>query len=240
VTGASSAIGAATARRLARDGFLVYCAARREELLRELAAEIDGVAVPCDVTDDGSVQALAATIGGQLRVLVNNAGSAIEADGPAASDPDHWRRMYELNVLGTLRVCQAMLPALEGSGDGLLVNVGSTAGHEDYVNGGGYIASKRALSSLTRTLREELLGSHVRVTEIAPGMVTAEKLSVVRDGRGQQAADGVHAGVLAALTVEDLAECIAWIVGRPSSVNIDLMVLRAHAQASHHPVDRDD
>ena len=144
VTGASSGIGAATARSLAEAGFRVFCAARRTERVEALADEIGGVAVTCDVTDDASVAALAQAVGSPLDVLVNNAGGAYDLAPVAEADPDDWRRMYEVNVIGLVRVTQALLPALLAADDGagIIVNVGSTAGRIAYENGGGYTAAK--------------------------------------------------------------------------------------------------
>ena len=135
VTGASSGIGAATARRLAADGFRVVCAARRADRIEALADEIGGLAVVCDVTDQASVDALAAAVGPELAVLVNNAGGAVGQEPIERTDPEAWRRMYDSNVLGTLRVTKALLPALRGSGAGTVLNVGSIAGHLAYEGG---------------------------------------------------------------------------------------------------------
>ena len=177
-------------------------------------------------------------VGPRLDVLVNNAGAAHGLSEVAESDPDDWRRMYELNVLGTLRVTQHLLPALEASGNAVIVNVGSTAGHEVYAKGGGYVASKHALASLTQDLRRELLGKPIRVVEIAPGMVKTEEFSVNRLGGDIEKAEAVYAGVDAPLTAIDIAECIAWTASRPPHVNIDLMVVRPRAQVSQYEVHR--
>ena len=238
VTGASSGIGAATARHLAGDGYLVYCAARRLDRLQALAAEIGGEAVTCDVTDADDVQRAAATVGAELDLLVNNAGGAIGLDTVERADMEDWRRMYELNVLGTLRMTRALLPRLVASGAGTIVNVGSTAGHEVYERGGGYVVAKHALSTLTEELRRELFGQPVRVSEVAPGMVKTEEFSLNRLGGDAAKADAVYAGVEAPLTAEDIADCIAWVAGRPPSVNIDLMIVRPRAQISQYEVVR--
>jgi NADP-dependent 3-hydroxy acid dehydrogenase YdfG len=237
VTGASSGIGAATSRALAAAGFTVTCAARRVDRIGALADEIDGVAVACDVTDPAQVAALAGTVGPELSVLVNNAGAAFGLDTVAESDPAQWQQMWELNVLGTLRVTQALLPALIGGGDGLLVNVGSTAGHEAYVKGGGYTVTKTGVAVMTETLRQELLGQPVRITELVPGMVRTEEFSVNRLGDPEAAAK-VYAGVAAPLTAEDVAECVAWVATRPPHVNIDRLVVKPRAQASQYQVHR--
>lgn len=238
VTGASSGIGAATSRRLASDGFAVICVARRTDRITSLADEIGGRWVECDVTEAASVARLAGEVGPELTVLVNNAGGAFGLDTIADSDPDQWQQMFELNVLGTLRVTQALLPALIASGDGLLVNMGSTAGHEAYAKGGGYTVAKTGVAVLTETLRQELLGQPVRITELVPGMVRTEEFSVNRLGDAEAAAK-VYAGVEAPLTADDIADCIGWIATRPQHVNIDRLVVKPRAQASQYQVHRD-
>ena len=237
VTGASSGIGAATARALAAVGYTVTCAARRVDRISALADEIEGVAVACDVTDASQVSALAEAVGPRLSVLVNNAGGAFGLSTVAESDPEQWQQMWELNVLGTLRVTQALLPALVASGDGLLVNVGSTAGHEAYLKGGGYTITKTAVAVMTETLRQELLGEPVRVTELVPGMVKTEEFSINRLGDAEAAAK-VYAGVEAPLSAEDVADCVAWIATRPWHVNIDRLVVKPRAQASQYQIHR--
>jgi NADP-dependent 3-hydroxy acid dehydrogenase YdfG len=238
VTGASSGIGAATARELARLGFHVVCAARREERVRALAEEIGGVAVACDVTDAASVAALAEAAGDVVHVLVNNAGGAFGADPVESADPEQWQAMYDVNVVGLLRVTQALLPALRASGDGLIVNVGSTAGRVAYETGGGYVAAKHATKAVTRTLRLELVGEPIRVSEIAPGMVHTDEFALVRFGGDQARADAVYAGVPDPLVAEDIADAIGWIATRPAHVNVDELVIRPRAQAAQHKVHR--
>ena len=242
VTGASSGIGAATARRLVAEGFHVVAAARRLDRLNELVAEVgDATAVRCDVTDDTSVAGLAETVaglGGTLTVLVNNAGGARGVDEVAAGRVDDWQWMYDVNVLGTLRVTKALLPALEASGRGTIVTVGSTAGFVVYEGGGGYTAAKHAQNALVGTLRLELAGRPVRVTEIDPGMVRTEEFSLNRLG-DQERADAVYAGVKEPLTADDIADCIAFVATRPQHVNIDRLVVRPIAQAAQHKVARE-
>ncbi len=238
VTGASSGIGAATARALAAEGFRVICAARRRERIEALAEEIGGEAVTCDVTSPDSVLALAHAAGESLHVLVNNAGGAFGSESVEAADPDNWRAMYEVNVLGVLNVTQALLPALRASGDGLIVNVGSTAGRVAYEGGGGYTAAKHGTQVLTETLRLELNGEPIRVSEIAPGMVRTDEFALVRFDGDRSKADAVYDGVPDPLVAEDVADAIAWIATRPSHVNIDELVIRPRAQAAQHKVHR--
>jgi NADP-dependent 3-hydroxy acid dehydrogenase YdfG len=237
VTGASSGIGAATARRLASDGFEVVCAARRADRVAALAAEIGGRAVVCDVTSAEDVAALAADVGQRCALLVNNAGGAFGADPVAKSDLDQWRSMYEVNVIGVVAVTKALLPAIVASA-GQIVVIGSTAGQVAYEGGGGYVAAKSALRAVVDTLRLELWDQPVRVCEIAPGMVRSEGFSLTRFGGDQAKADAVYAGVAEPLTSQDVAECVAWVSSRPAHVNIDRMIVRPRAQAANHKVHR--
>ncbi|HET7683312.1 MAG TPA: SDR family NAD(P)-dependent oxidoreductase [Marmoricola sp.] len=238
VTGASSGIGAATARALAADGFHVVCAARREDRVRALAEEIGGTAVACDITSDESVAALAEVAGPRLAVLVNNAGGAFGAAPVADADLDDWQRMYDVNVLGLVRVTKALLPAIRATAAGLVVNVGSTAGRGAYATGGGYTAAKHATRVVTQTLRLELNGEPVRVTEIAPGMVHTEEFSLVRFGGDAARADAVYADVDSPLVAEDVAEAIRWVASLPRHVNVDELVIRPVAQAAQHQLHR--
>ena len=237
VTGASSGIGAATAERLAADGFDVVLAARRVDRLTALADRIGGRAVQLDVTDATSVAALAAGLD-RVDVLVNNAGGAFDAARVADADLDSWQRTYDVNVLGTVRVTKALLPALRASGAGALVFVGSTAGLVSYEGGASYTAAKHGVHTLAETLRLELVGEPVRVVEIAPGMVRTEEFSLNRT-QDQAKADAVYRGVREPLVAEDVADCIAWAVTRPHHVNVDLLVVRPRAQAAQHKVARD-
>ena len=227
VTGASSGIGAATARALAADGFHVVLGARRVQRCQEIADEIGGTALPLDVLDPESVAAFAAAVP-TARVLVNNAGGAKGLDPVLEADEAQWRWMWEANVLGTLRMTKALLPKLIDSGDGVLVTVTSIAALEAYDNGSGYTSAKHAQAAVHRTLRGEHLGQPVRFIEIAPGMVETE-FSVVRFGGDKQRAEGVYAG-LTPLSAQDVAEVIAFAVSRPSHVNLDLIVVKPRAQ----------
>ncbi len=238
VTGASSGIGAATARHLAGAGFEVVCAARRAERIEALAAEIGGRAIVCDVTDADSVAALADAVGPRVDVLVNNAGGAFGLSTVAEADPEEWRRMYDVNVLGLMRVTRALLPALVASGAGVIVNVGSIAGRDVYEGGAGYTAAKHGTRAVTQTLRLELFDQPVRVCEIAPGMVRTDEFSLVRFDGDQERADAVYAGVPDPLVADDVADAITWVATRPPHVNIDELVIKPRAQAAPHKVHR--
>jgi NADP-dependent 3-hydroxy acid dehydrogenase YdfG len=237
VTGASSGIGAASARRLAAEGFDVVVAARRRDRLDALAAEIGARAVTLDVTSDASVAALAEAVP-ECQVLVNNAGGAFGLEPVESANVEDWRLMYDINVLGALRVTQALLPRLVASGQGHVVVMGSTAGRIVYEGGGGYTAAKHGAAALAETLRLELNGRPVRVTEIAPGMVRTDEFNLVRFRGDEQKAAATYAGVDEPLTAEDVADCVAWCVTRPRHVDIDLLVVRPLAQAAQHKVHR--
>jgi NADP-dependent 3-hydroxy acid dehydrogenase YdfG len=238
ITGASSGIGAATARRLASEGYEVVAAARRRDRLDALAAEVPGIRpITLDVTSADSVASLAGELD-DVAVLVNNAGGAIGVEPIERADPADWQAMFETNVLGTLRVTQTLLPALERGAGGHVVVTGSIAGHLVYEGGAGYTAAKHGAAALVETLRLELNGRPVRVTEIAPGMVQTEEFSLVRLRGDAAAAEKVYDGVDQPLTAEDIADCIAFAVTRPAHVNVDLLVVKPLAQAAPHKVAR--
>jgi NADP-dependent 3-hydroxy acid dehydrogenase YdfG len=230
VTGASSGIGAAAARALARDGFDVVLGARRGDRLESLAAEIgpSAVARRLDVTDAASVSDFTKALGA-CRVLVNCAGGALGLEPVAQADEEHWKAMYDSNVLGTLRMTRALLPMLIASGDGLVITIGSVASFEPYAGGAGYNAAKSATKALMDVLRIELVGQPVRVSEIDPGLVETE-FSLVRFGGDADRAKEVYRGITP-LTAEDVAEVVAFVATRPSHVDIDTVVIRPRDQA---------
>jgi NADP-dependent 3-hydroxy acid dehydrogenase YdfG len=238
VTGASSGIGAATVRRLAAEGFAVVAAARRSDRLESLAAETGARAVTLDVTDQTSVDALVDSLD-TCHVLVNNAGGAFGVQPVETTDEADWRAMWEVNVMGMMRMTRALLPNLEASGDGVIVTVTSTAGHGVYEGGAGYAAAKHAEHAISQTLRLELCGRPVRVIEVAPGMVATEEFSLNRLGGDRARADAVYAGVPGPLSADDVADCIAWATTRPWNVNVDLLVIRPRAQAAQHKLYRE-
>ncbi len=239
VTGASSGIGAATARRLVQEGYDVVAGARRTDRLAALHDELGDALrpLPLDVTSAESVAAFAAEIP-EAPVLVNKAGGALGMDPVAEASPEDWQAMYEVNVVGVLRVTQALLPVLVASGRGHVVVMGSTAGRIVYEGGGGYTAAKHGAAALAETLRLELSGQPVRVTEIAPGMVRTDEFAVKRFRGDAERAAKVYAGVAEPLTADDIADCVAWCVTRPPHVDIDLLVVKPLAQAAQHKVHR--
>lgn len=237
VTGASSGIGAATALRLAQDGWQVVAAARRLDRLAALAERHPGIR-PCalDVTDLRSVEQLADAVPA-CDLLVANAGGAFDLTPIADSDVDNWARTYDVNVLGTVRTVQAMLPALVAGGGGHIVLTGSTAGRWAYEGGASYTAAKHALVALRETLRLETVDRGVRVSEVAPGMVETEEFGLVRFAGDADRAAGVYAGV-DALSADDIADVIAWVASRPAHVNIDLVQVTPQQQASATKIHR--
>jgi NADP-dependent 3-hydroxy acid dehydrogenase YdfG len=240
VTGASSGIGAATVKALVKDGFAVIATARRLDRLEELAKFDKNIEVfPADLTSQADVDSLAQYCAGKgIAVLVNCAGGAFDAASVLEGDPEVWKKTYDINVIATLRITQAITPLMIKNGKGHIVIISSTAGHRAYENGGSYVAAKFAETSVAHTLRLELNGQPIRITEIAPGMVKTDEFAVNRfDGDSAKAAK-VYEGVAAPLTAEDVAESIRWSVSLPEHFNVDSMVIRPLAQAANHKVHR--
>ncbi|MDX6745003.1 SDR family NAD(P)-dependent oxidoreductase [Actinocorallia sp. A-T 12471] len=247
ITGASSGIGAATARRLAAEGFNIVAAARRRDRLDALVKEIESAdpagrrgfaeAVTLDVTSEESVAEFAARLP-ECHVLVNNAGGAHGREPVAEARTEDWQVMYDTNVLGLMRVTRALLPKLVASGAGHVVNVTSLAAHVPYEGGGGYVAAKHAAAAVNDILRLELVDRPVRITEVAPGMVKTEEFSLVRLRGDKDAAEAVYQGVAEPLVADDIADCIAWAVTRPAHVNIDRIDIQPQAQAAPHKIHR--
>ena len=239
VTGASSGIGAATARLLAKNGYHVIAAARRTDRLEALAKEDSNIEMfKLDITNQSDIDALAEHLSGKpVSILVNNAGGAFDSAAIVDSDPEIWRKTYEVNVIGTVRMIKAITPIMRDFGRGHIVIISSVAGHRTYEFGGNYVAAKNAEKSLAETLRLELNGEPIRVTEIAPGMVKTEEFAKVRYGDDERAAK-VYEGVAEPLLAVDIAEAIRWSVMLPHHVNIDSMLVRPVAQAQAHKVHR--
>jgi len=237
VTGASSGIGAASARALAAAGFHVICAARRLDRLQALAAEIGGQAVQCDVTDAESVAALVPVVGDRLDLLVNNAGGALGLDRLEETDLDEWDTMYQTNVLGAARVTQALLPALKQA-QGMAIFITSTAADSTYEGGGGYCGAKVAERMVAGALRLEFNELPIRICEIAPGLVKTDEFALTRFHGDKDKAEAVYEGVPSPLVAEDIAETVAWVATRPAHVNVDRLVIRPVAQAANWKVFR--
>ncbi|HUW77422.1 MAG TPA: SDR family NAD(P)-dependent oxidoreductase [Candidatus Nanopelagicaceae bacterium] len=236
VTGASSGIGAATAKALAAAGYQVIAAARREERLAELTGDRIETRI-LDVTSQKSVDELSAYLADKdLKVIVANAGGAFDANTIAQADLDMWQKSYEVNVIGVVRTVKALLPYMSDGGH--VVIMGSTAGRGVYEGGGSYTAAKHAVTALVQTLRLELSGLPIRVTEIAPGMVRTDEFAVVRFAGDIEKAAKVYEGVAEPLVAEDIADVVVWCVTRPAHVNVDLLVVRPVAQAAQHKVHR--
>lgn len=240
VTGASSGIGAATSFLLAKNGYRVLAVARRIDRLQELASRHENIEVHVlDVTDQASVDNFMQAIAGiEIDVLVNNAGGAFDSSSVLDSDPEIWKKSFDVNVVGALRITQAIAPCMIKANKGHIVVLTSTAGHVAYENGGSYVAAKFAERSLANTLRLELNGTPIRISEIAPGMVKTDEFAVVRNAGDEDKAAKVYEGVEHPLTAEDIAESIYWTVNLPAHVNIDSMVIRPVAQAANHKVHR--
>lgn len=237
ITGASAGIGAATASLLADSGFEVILGARRRQRLEDLAEKTGGQAIQLDVTDRESVDRFVAACPDRIDLLVNNAGMSLRVDPVETSHDEDWQRMWETNVLGVVRITRGLLPALRRSSDPRLVILGSVAGFETYRGGSGYSSSKHALRAVAKTLRLELLGEPIRVTEICPGLVETE-FSLVRFGGDRERARNVYQG-MTPLTAQDVAEAIHFAVTRPPHVNIDEIVIRPLAQATATEVFRE-
>jgi NADP-dependent 3-hydroxy acid dehydrogenase YdfG len=235
VTGASSGIGEATVRSLAAAGFEVVAAARRLERCEAVAHEVGGRALRLDVADSKSVAELTELLP-EVSVVINNAGGALGLEPVAEADEDNWRQMYETNVMGVMRVTNALLPALERSGNGHIVVIGSVAGVEVYPGGAGYTAAKHAANAVARTLRLELLGRQIRVSEVAPGMVQTE-FSLVRFEGDRERAEKVYEGTRP-LTAQDVADAVTYVVTRPPHVDVDYLSIKPTDQATARDVHR--
>jgi NADP-dependent 3-hydroxy acid dehydrogenase YdfG len=240
ITGASSGIGAATARLLANNGYHVIAAARRTERLAALAAEDKNIeAFTLDVTQQESIDSLTKHLQAKpVSILINCAGGAFDAAAINDSDPEIWKKTFDINVVGSVRMVKAMIPLMQAFGRGHIVMISSTAGHRVYENGGSYVAAKFAETSLVETLRLELNGQPIRVTEIAPGMVKTDEFAKQRFSGDVEKAAKVYEGVTRPLVAEDVAEAIRWSVMLPTHFNVDSLVIRPLAQAQSHKVYR--
>jgi len=229
VTGGSSGIGAAAAVALAGEGYHVVVAARRAERIAEVAERIGGTAIQLDVTDEESVAAFAARLQefGRVDVLVNNAGGAHGLDTVRNANFEDWQTMYDVNVLGVVRVTKALLPLVDAA-EGLIINIGSMASFTPYPGGAGYNAAKFGLRALTRAFRMEEVDNPIRITQIDPGRTETE-FSVVRFKGDEEKAGAVYADNLN-LSPEDVAEAIRWVASLPKHINIDTlnMMTRDH------------
>jgi NADP-dependent 3-hydroxy acid dehydrogenase YdfG len=240
VTGASSGIGAATVKALVGEGFTVVATARRRDRLEALKSDSQSIEIfPADLTIQADVDALAQFCSDKnVQLLVNCAGGAFDSATVLDGDPEIWKKTYDINVIATLRVTQAITPIMQKTGKGHIVIISSTAGHRAYENGGSYVAAKFAETSVAHTLRLELNGLPIRITEIAPGMVKTEEFAANRFAGDATKAAKVYEGVDAPLTAEDVAESIRWSVTLPDHFNVDSMVIRPRAQAANHKVHR--
>ena len=239
VTGASSGIGEAAVRALRADGWTVFAVARRAERLASLESETGAVALPADISEDDDVSRLLAQVtgAGGIDTLINIAGGARGADRIGDARTADWEWMYQVNVLGTMKLTRAFLPMLRATGEGTVLNLTSTAGLDAYEGGGGYNAAKFAQHAMTNALRLEEVENNVRVIEVAPGLVQTEEFALNRLGDAQ-AADKVYQGVEKPLTAEDVADVVRYAVTVPHHVNLDQIVIRPVAQAANHKLIR--
>ena len=243
VTGASSGIGAATARLLAARGFDVVAVARRLDRLEALSAESGVTVHQLDVTDHGAIRDLAAELApAGIDALVNIAGGATDASPVESADPESWRRMFELNVLGVQQMIANFLPLLRDSaranGSADILTVTSTAAFVPYETGGGYNVAKYGAQALMDVLRLELSGEPIRVIDIAPGQVKTEEFALGRFGGDQSRVDALYQGVENPLTADNVAEVIVHALELPWHVNLDRVVVRPVAQAAQHKLHR--
>jgi NADP-dependent 3-hydroxy acid dehydrogenase YdfG len=221
---------------LAKAGYEVLCAARRSDRIDQLAEEIGGRAITVDITNDADVAKLAQAAGGKVDILVNNAGGAFGLGPVATADLGDWEKMYQVNVIGTAKVTQALLPAITAA-EGAIVFVTSTAADWGYEGGAGYCGAKAAERSIVESLRLESYDQPIRITEICPGMVRTPEFSLTRLGDAAKA-EAVYAGVPNPLVAEDVAAAITFMATAPKHVNIDRLTIRPIAQAAQYKVYR--
>lgn len=240
VTGASSGIGEATVRKLRADGWSVVAVARRADRLEKLARETGALAFAADVTADQDVAALVefTAAHGGLDTLINIAGGARGADHVAAAKAEDWDWMYRVNVLGTMKMVQAFLPALRAHGHGTVLNLTSTAALTAYEGGAGYNAAKFAQHAITSALRLEEVANNLRVIEVVPGLVQTEEFALNRLAGDAEAAKKVYEGVAEPLTAADVADVVGYAVGLAHHINLDQIVVRPVAQAANHKLIR--
>jgi NADP-dependent 3-hydroxy acid dehydrogenase YdfG len=239
VTGASTGIGQATVRALTAEGWTVFAVARRADRLAALAEETGATAIPADITEDADVARLLAEVtkAGGIDTLINVAGGARGADRIADAKTDDWKWMFEVNVLGTMKLTRAFLPMLRACGEGTVLNLTSTAGLSSYEGGGGYNAAKFAQHAMNDALRLEEVEHNLRVIEVAPGLVHTEEFALNRLG-DQEAAGKVYQGVEKPLTADDVADVVRYAVTAPHHVNLDQIVIRPVAQAANYKLIR--
>jgi NADP-dependent 3-hydroxy acid dehydrogenase YdfG len=244
VTGASSGIGEATARRFRAHGWNVVGVARRAERLAVLNVETGADTFVADITKQSDVDALRDYLAksGPVHSLVNNAGGAFGATSVEDSDPADWQRMFDVNVLGMQRVTSALLPLLRRAalavGHADILTVTSTAGFTSYEGGGGYNAAKFAAHGVVGTLRLELAGEPIRVIEVAPGMVKTEEFTLNRFGGDADRYEAIYRDVVDPLSADDIAETIVHALELPGHVNLDMITIRPVAQAAQHKLVR--
>lgn len=246
ITGATSGIGEATALKMAEAGFDIIITGRRPERLEKLAETIrqkgqEVLSLCFDVRKATEVQTAIDSLKGKWRninVLINNAGLAVGLNPIQAGLLDDWERMIDTNVKGLLYMTRAVAPLMTARNSGHIVNIASIAGKEVYPGGNVYCATKHAVDALSRAMRTDMLRHHIKVTNIAPGMVETE-FSLVRYKGDAEAAKNVYNG-MTPLTNEDIAETILFAITRPAHVCLNDIVIMPTAQANSRDVDRSE
>lgn len=245
ITGASSGFGAAAARAFAAEGAKLLLGARREDRLKQVAADARLAGSPAaevhalDVSRTDNVESFMTWVRSKtksLDVLINNAGGAQGLDHVADGKDSDWETMMQTNVLGLLRVTRAAIPLMRENPGSTIINIGSVAGHESYDGGAVYCAAKAGELQITRALRFELNGTGVRIGSLDPGLAETE-FSLVRFKGDAARAKQVYAGTNP-LTAEDIAETLVWMATRPLHVNIDDIIIKPVDQAAVHRVFR--
>lgn len=246
ITGATSGIGQATAIKAAEAGYDVIITGRRRERLDELAKTLrekgtDALILCFDVRRQTEVQSAIGSLEGKWKnidVLVNNAGLAVGTNPIQEGILEDWERMIDTNVKGLLYVTRAVAPLLMARRSGHIVNIASIAGKEVYPGGNVYCATKHAVDALSKAMRTDMLRHHIKVTNIAPGMVETE-FSLVRYKGDSEAAANVYKGITP-LTNEDIADTILFAITRPPHVCLNDIVIMPTAQANARDVNRDE
>jgi 3-hydroxy acid dehydrogenase/malonic semialdehyde reductase len=236
VTGATAGFGAAIAHRLVRDGWRVVATGRRADRLEALARTLGSQVLPLqlDVTDTRAVDALPTTLPEQWRdidALINNAGLALGLGPAHTADIADWDRMVATNVTGLIHSTRALLPGMVERNSGHVINLGSTAASYPYPGGHIYGATKAFVKQFSLNLRADLIGTHVRVTDIEPGLCGGTEFSEIRFGGDLARAKAMYEGT-SPLTADDIAESVSWVLHLPPHVNINRLEMMPTCQAS--------
>ena len=247
ITGASSGIGEACAYAFAEEGANLILAARRvdrldelkDKLTRQFSGELKIFVAELDVRDQGQVQSFISLIPSEfapVEVLLNNAGLAVGTEKLHEATVDDWEKMIDTNVKGLLYMSRAVLPQMVENSRGHVINIGSIAGREPYPGGSVYCGTKHAVRAISRSLKMDLLGTNIRVSNVEPGAVETE-FSLIRYKGDQDKADKVYEG-LKPLIAEDIADAVLYCATCPAHVNVAELLVLANAQASAYHTSR--